>query len=115
MMAATSKLMIVEAERRFPCRIKLGIPTGGFGVLLTGMHVWLDENCGAGRWAMTPAGLRGVVNDAVAICFPRCGVSCRLRLSLVCRLDGRDTRGKAFQVRKDQPMPRAQARAHKPF
>jgi hypothetical protein len=24
-MAASSKLMIVEAERRFPCRIKLGV------------------------------------------------------------------------------------------
>jgi hypothetical protein len=39
--------MIVEAERRFPCRIKLGVPTGGFGTHLTEMHAWLDENCGA--------------------------------------------------------------------
>jgi hypothetical protein len=31
------------------------------------MHVWLDENCGADGWAMTPAGHRGVANDAVAI------------------------------------------------
>jgi hypothetical protein len=28
---------------------------------------WLDANCGAGNWAITPAGLRGVVNDALAI------------------------------------------------
>jgi hypothetical protein len=28
MMAANLKLMIVEAERRFPCRIKLGIAIG---------------------------------------------------------------------------------------
>ena len=61
--------MIVEAERRFPCRIKLGIPIGGFGEWLTEMHAWLDQNCGADGWAMTPAGLRGVVNDAVAIYF----------------------------------------------
>ena len=33
------------------------------------MQAWLDENCGADGWAMTPAGLRGVVNDAVAIYF----------------------------------------------
>jgi hypothetical protein len=59
--------MIVEAERRFPCRIKLGVPVGGFGERLTEIHAWLDENCGADGWAMTPAGLRGVVNDAVAI------------------------------------------------
>ena len=68
-MAASSKLMIVEAERRFPCRIKLGVPTGGFGERLSEMHAWLDQNCGADGWAMTPAGLRGVVNDAVAIYF----------------------------------------------
>jgi len=37
-MAASSKLMIVEAERRFPCRIELGVPIGGFGGHLTGMH-----------------------------------------------------------------------------
>jgi hypothetical protein len=46
-MAANSKLMIGEAERRFPCRIKLGIPPGGFGVQLAAMRAWLDENCGA--------------------------------------------------------------------
>jgi hypothetical protein len=61
--------MITEAERRFPCRIKLGVPPAGFGANLTDMHAWLDENCGADGWAMTPAGLRGVVNDAVAIYF----------------------------------------------
>jgi hypothetical protein len=45
------------------------IPTGGFGPQLTDLHAWLDENCGADGWAMTPAGLRGVVSDAVAIYF----------------------------------------------
>ncbi len=30
-MAASSKLMITEAERRFPCRIKLALPAGGLG------------------------------------------------------------------------------------
>jgi hypothetical protein len=30
---------------------------------------WLDANCGANNWAITPAGLRGVVNDALAIYF----------------------------------------------
>jgi hypothetical protein len=33
--------MIVEAERRFPCRIKLGVPIGGFGERLTEMPAWL--------------------------------------------------------------------------
>jgi len=26
---------------------------------------YLDENCGADRWALTPAGARGVLNDAI--------------------------------------------------
>jgi predicted DNA-binding transcriptional regulator AlpA len=29
-MAASSKLMITEAERRFPCRIKLGCGVAGW-------------------------------------------------------------------------------------
>jgi hypothetical protein len=33
------------------------------------MTAWLDENCGANGWAMTPSGMRGVLNDAVSIYF----------------------------------------------
>jgi hypothetical protein len=33
------------------------------------MTAWLHENCGADRWAMTPSGTRGVVNDALSIYF----------------------------------------------
>jgi len=62
--AFASKLIIGEAERPFPCRIKLGVPIGGFRERLAEMHGWLDQNCGADGWAMTPAGLRGIVSDA---------------------------------------------------
>ena len=68
-MAASSKLMISEAERRFPVRIRLALPAGGFGTRLTEIHARLDDNCGANGWAMAPSGLRGVVNDAVAVYF----------------------------------------------
>src|ERR1700704_1063572 len=30
-------------------------------------QAWLDANCGADGWAMAPAGLHGVLNDAIAI------------------------------------------------
>jgi hypothetical protein len=30
-MAASSRLMITEAERRFPVRIKVAVPEGGLG------------------------------------------------------------------------------------
>jgi hypothetical protein len=113
-MAASSKLMVGEAERRFPCRIKLGIPTVGFGVQLTEMHAWLDENCGADGWAMTPAGLRGVINDAVAIYFLDAAMAAAF-VSRWCAGSKIEISEGAFQVRKDQPMQRAQARAHKTF
>ena len=68
-MAASSRLMVTEAERRFPVRIRLALPVGGFGVRLNAIHEWLDQNAGADGWAMTPSGIRGVVNDAVAVYF----------------------------------------------
>src|SRR4051812_50029787 len=73
-MAASSRLMITEAERRFPVRIRVAVPGGGVGALHE-IHSWLDANCGADGWAMTPAGLRGIVNDAVAIYFPGTGLA----------------------------------------
>jgi hypothetical protein len=33
------------------------------------MTAWLDENCGADGWSMTPSGMHGVLNDAVSIYF----------------------------------------------
>jgi hypothetical protein len=68
-MAASSKLMIGEAERRFPVRIRIEVPPQGLGARLDELKAWLDDNCGADCWAMTPSGLRGVLNDAVAVYF----------------------------------------------
>jgi hypothetical protein len=113
-MAASSKLMVREAERRFPCRIKLGTPTGGFGIRLTEMHAWLDENCGADGWVMTPAGLRGVINDAVAIYFLDAALAAAF-VSRWCAGSKVEITEGALRVREDRPMPRAQARAHKTF
>ena len=39
--------MIISAERRFPVRIRIGVPPGGFGQRYAEMTAWLDENCGA--------------------------------------------------------------------
>jgi hypothetical protein len=68
-MAASSKLMMIEAERRFPVRIRIGVPLGGLGGRLDQMRAWLDGNCGADGWALTPSGMRGVLNDALSIYF----------------------------------------------
>ena len=113
-MAASSKLMITEAERRFPCRIKLGVPIGGFGERLTEMHAWLDQNCGSDGWAMTPAGLRGVINDAVAIYF-RDATSAAAFVARWCAGSEVEVSDGAFRVRDDQPMRRVAAGPHRAF
>jgi hypothetical protein len=111
-MAASSRLMITEAERRFPVRIKVGVPAGGPGERLNQMHAWLDENCGADAWVMTPAGLRGVVNDAVAIYFldvTRAGAFLsRAGAGYIV-----ETAEGAFRVREDSRAPRVGAAAHR--
>jgi hypothetical protein len=52
-MAASSRLMITEAERRFPMRVWVAVPPAGFGERLNRMHAWLDDNCGADGWEIT--------------------------------------------------------------
>ncbi len=88
--------------------------TGGFGTRLTEMHAWLDENCGADGWAMTPAGLRGVVNDAVAIYFLD-ATSAAAFVSRWCAGTKVEVSKGAFRVREDQPTLRATAGLHRPF
>ena len=61
--------MLIEAERRFPVRIRIGVPPEGLGSRLDQMRAWLDGNCGADGWALTPSGMRGVRNDAMSIYF----------------------------------------------
>jgi hypothetical protein len=104
--------MITDAERRFPVRIKLAIPAGGLGQRLTQMHAWLDENCGVDGWAMTPSGLRGVVNDAAAVYFADAAIVSAF-VARWCAGHKPDIAGGAFMVREDAPPPRIPGRAHK--
>jgi hypothetical protein len=104
--------MIAETERHFPCRIKLGTPAGGFGTRLTELHTWFDENCGADGWAITPAGLRGVINDAVAIYFLD-ATSAAAFVSRWCAGSKVEISDGAFRVSKDQPAQRVLAKPHK--
>jgi hypothetical protein len=78
------------------------------------MHAWLDENCGADGWAMTPAGLRGVVNDAVAIYFLD-ATSAAAFVSRWCAGSKVEIRDGAFTVREDQPTAHLAAVPHKTF
>ena len=46
-MPGNARDMITAAERRFPMRIRIGVPLGGLGRRHTYIVAWLDENCGA--------------------------------------------------------------------
>ena len=111
-MAASSTLMIGEAERRFPVRIKLALPAGGFGTKLTDIHAWLDDNRGSDGWAMTPAGLRGVLNDAVAIHFLDTASAAGF-VARWCATTQIEIIDGAFQIRDDEPAHRVPLKAHK--
>jgi hypothetical protein len=51
-------------------RIRIAVAPEGLGRQHGRMTAWLDENCGADGWAMSPSGMQGVPNDAVSIYFP---------------------------------------------
>ena len=50
-------------------RVLIAVPPSGFGGQLAVMHAWLDQHCSPSGWAAAPAGVGGVVNDAVAFYF----------------------------------------------
>jgi hypothetical protein len=58
-----------QARQRHPVRVRNAVPPEGFGRQFEAMHAWLDEICGSAGWGMAPAGIAGVVNDAVALYF----------------------------------------------
>ena len=111
-MAASSKLMITEAERRFPVRIRIGVPLEGLGGRVDQMRAWLDQNCGADGWALTPSGVRGALNDALSIYF----LDPTLASAFVARWCAGytvETAEGVFRVRDDEPTPRVGATMHR--
>jgi len=97
-MPGNPRALITGAERRFPARIRVAVPPEGLGRQHARMTAWLDENCGADGWAMTPSGTRGVLNDAVSIYFPDPALAAAF-VALVRRLQGRDRRRSAQSAR----------------
>jgi hypothetical protein len=76
------------------------------------MTSWLDENCGADGWALTPSGSGGVLNDAVSIYF----LDATLASAFVarwCAGYGIETAEGGFMVRTDEPAPRTPAIMHR--
>jgi len=104
--------MITSAERRFPVRIRIGVPTEGLGQRHAQISAWLDENCGAEGWAMTPSGTRGVLSDALSIYFADATLA-NAFVARWCVGAKVEPTGGVFQVREDEPAPRVGAGLHR--
>jgi hypothetical protein len=100
------------AERQFPVRVRVAVPPEGFGQLLATMHGWLDQTCGVGGWASAPAGLGGVVNDAVAFYFADAGFAQAFVNRFCCGFRVEPVAG-AYAVRREAPVPRRGTIGHK--
>jgi hypothetical protein len=104
--------IITMAERRFLVRIRIAIPPGGLGQRHTDITAWLDQNCAAYAWAMTPSGVRGMLNDAVSIYFPDATLASAL-VARCCAGSRIEADGSLFRIRDDEPIPRIGAGLHR--
>ena len=111
-MPGNPREMITVAERRFPVRIRIAVPPGGVGQRHTQITAWLDENCGAHGWAMTPSGTRGVLNDALSIYFGDATLASAF-VARWCLGTKVEATGGAFQVRDDEPESRVGSALHR--
>jgi hypothetical protein len=115
-MVSVTQRVSRETDRTFPVRVRLAVPPGGFGRQLAIMHAWLDDTCGPGGWGSAPAGLGGVVNDAVAFYFDDAGFAHAFVNRFCCGYReiavDRSAPG-SFSLRDDLPLPRVPALGHK--
>ena len=105
-----------QAERQFPVRVRIAVPPEGLGRQLEIIHAWLDETCGVEGWAVAPAGLAGVVNDALSFYFADAAFAHAFVARFCCGYRpveiNRATTG-AFAIRTELPPPRRDAALHK--
>ena len=101
-----------EAERRYPVRVRIGVPPEGLGSQLEIMHAWLDETCGAEGWATAPAGTTGIVNDAIALYFEDAAFAHAFVARFCCGYRVETIAG-AFAVRGDTQPARRSASVHR--
>ena len=107
-MRGNPRAIIAEAEQRFPRAYCARVPGDGIGTRYAAMTEWLDENCGIGGWSITPAGTRGVLNDAIAIYMngPTCAVAFVARWCTPGDPPG------FYELRQDEPARRTPSGGH---
>ena len=101
-----------QTERRFPVRVRIAVPPEGLGRQIEIMHAWLDETCGAEGWGMAPAGLVGVLNDAIAFYFDDAAFAHAFVARFCCGYRVEAVEG-AFALRNDTPPLRRGSSVHK--
>ena len=101
-----------QTERRFPVRVRIAVPPEGLGRQIEIMHAWLDETCGAAGWGTAPAGLVGVLNDAIAFYFDDPAFAHAFVARFCCGYRVEAVEG-AFALRNDTPPLRRDAPVHK--
>jgi hypothetical protein len=108
-MPGSSRAIVRDAEERFPIGIVLRVPEGGIGTRYTRLTEWLDDNCGIRDWSITPAGTRGVLNDAIAVYMsgPACAVAFVARWCMTGDPPG------FYELRQDEPERRVPTVRHK--
>jgi hypothetical protein len=111
-MPGNARDMITAADRFFPVRIRIGVPPGGLGQRHSQITAWLDENCGAAGWAVTPSGTREVLNNAISIYFADATLASAFVVRW-CVGSKIETTGGVFQVREDEPVPRVGSGLHR--
>jgi hypothetical protein len=102
----------VEAEWRYPVRVRIAVPPEGLGRQLALIHAWLDKTCGPEGWATAPAGLVGIANDAIAFYFDEAAFAEAFVTRFCCGYRVAAIAG-AFVVRPTVPSPLRRAAAHK--
>jgi hypothetical protein len=115
-MATSAKHFKREAEKHFPVRVRIAVPQDGFGRQLPVMHAWLDDVCGEDGWISAPAGMTGIVNDAVAFYFDDAAFAQAFVNRFCCGYRAVETHRAvegAFSLRDATPAPRRVAPAHK--
>ena len=111
-MPGNPREMITAAERRFPARVRIAVPPEGLGRRHSQISAWLDENCGADEWAITPSGTRGVLNDALSLYFADATLASAF-VARWCAGSKAEPLGGVFQAPENEPAPRVGARRHR--
>ena len=102
----------LQAERRFPIRVRIAVPPQGLGRQIEIMHGWLDQTCGTDGWAIAPAGFVGIINDAIAFYFDDAAFAHAFVARFCCGYRVETVEG-AFAMRGYTPPVRRGASVHK--